>query len=261
MDTKGHKFELTTFSSPVWCDICEKFIWGLKEQGYQCAACDLVAHKKCRSGSLQCSAVKQPKKPSSATGGVSREMYLDAERVQETKNGDIYQIEVTGTVPVCHWHYREGDHLWAYDDKMSEKIEDIYKKSISKGETVATLGDITFDFDKMQSKKEGASKNKWLNRGTWFYTDDDDTVRPYTVDICNKLEKVFQDFEVKDKLETGTFEVRVDEKPVRVVNSVSGTKMTEFKQLRFSHNGNPEGRPAMRGWNGKVLYRCTVELK
>jgi len=221
----------------------------------------MVAHKKCRSGSIQCAKVKNPKKLTSATGGVSRELLLDAERVKDTKDGETYQIEVIGTVPVCHWHFREHDQLMPYDEEMSDKIEQIYKKSKSKGDTKATLNDITFDFDKMQSFKEGASKPKWLNRGIWFYTDDEGFVRPYSVDIGNKLETVYQKFEVKNELEKGTFEVQVDEKPQRVVNSVSGTKMTEFKQLRFTHGGNPEGRPTMRGWNGKVLYRCIVELK
>jgi len=145
--------------------------------------------------------------------------------------------------------------------RLLTKLKIYLKKTKAKGELKATLDDLIFDFEKLQSKKEGASKPKWLNRGLWFYTDDDNSVRPYTVDIGNKLELAYLEFEKSNQIATGNFDVQVDEKPPRFVKSVPGTNMTEFKQIRSTNGGNPEGRPTLRGYNGKILYRCFAELK
>jgi len=88
--------------------------------------------------------------------------------------------------------------------------------------------------------------------------DDNDKVQPYSVDIGKKLESAYLECEENGILESGTFEVEVDEKPPRVVQSIEGSKMREFKQIRFTAGGNPEGRAVMRGYNGAILYRCIL---
>jgi len=42
-----HDFHKKTFYSPVWCMVCQGFIWGLRNQGYGCSKCDVAVHSKC----------------------------------------------------------------------------------------------------------------------------------------------------------------------------------------------------------------------
>ena len=32
----AHNFVRKHFNKPTWCHFCQKFIWGLAKQGYQC---------------------------------------------------------------------------------------------------------------------------------------------------------------------------------------------------------------------------------
>jgi len=43
-----HFFKKTSFSHPVWCHTCFKFLWGLTNQGYECTSCSYVCHDKCK---------------------------------------------------------------------------------------------------------------------------------------------------------------------------------------------------------------------
>lgn len=51
MATRGkeHDFAVHTFTGPTFCVHCNRFIWGLVKQGYQCKNCNCAAHKDCAS--------------------------------------------------------------------------------------------------------------------------------------------------------------------------------------------------------------------
>lgn len=58
---KGHKFQVTSLRQFTFCSLCNSFIWGLWNQGYQCQVCTCVVHKRCYLNVItQCPGVKSP---------------------------------------------------------------------------------------------------------------------------------------------------------------------------------------------------------
>ncbi|KAG5448812.1 Calcium-independent protein kinase C [Clonorchis sinensis] len=58
---KGHKFQVTSLKQFTFCSLCNSFIWGLWNQGYQCQVCTCVVHKRCYLNVItQCPGVKSP---------------------------------------------------------------------------------------------------------------------------------------------------------------------------------------------------------
>eukprot|EP00730_Choanoeca_flexa_P005037 TRINITY_DN11866_c1_g11_i1.p1 TRINITY_DN11866_c1_g11~~TRINITY_DN11866_c1_g11_i1.p1 ORF type:complete len:1120 (+),score=308.76 TRINITY_DN11866_c1_g11_i1:214-3573(+) len=52
---RGHQFVVTTYKSPTYCAVCEKLIWGLYCQGWDCQNCGMHIHKdKDRFGFSKC---------------------------------------------------------------------------------------------------------------------------------------------------------------------------------------------------------------
>ncbi|BFU18250.1 diacylglycerol kinase, putative [Entamoeba histolytica HM-1:IMSS-B] len=42
-----HHLEITTFSSPTYCQICDELLVGFVQQGYRCSLCGMTCHSKC----------------------------------------------------------------------------------------------------------------------------------------------------------------------------------------------------------------------
>lgn len=51
---KSHRFKVKSFSQPVWCDSCRKYLWGVVRQGLQCIDCGYNTHKMCLDLVSQC---------------------------------------------------------------------------------------------------------------------------------------------------------------------------------------------------------------
>lgn len=49
-----HKFNITTFHTPIICLHCSKFLKGLIHQGYRCRVCEISVHRGCISSTGRC---------------------------------------------------------------------------------------------------------------------------------------------------------------------------------------------------------------
>ena len=43
----AHQFEVHSYSSPTFCDLCGSLLWGVIRQGLKCAECKANVHKRC----------------------------------------------------------------------------------------------------------------------------------------------------------------------------------------------------------------------
>ncbi|KXJ28158.1 uncharacterized protein LOC110231536 [Exaiptasia diaphana] len=69
---QAHSFKLHHYKQPKWCDICGKFMWGLKGQGMRCDICAMNVHQKCTKDAMkkECKA-PQPKQKAKPTKKLS----------------------------------------------------------------------------------------------------------------------------------------------------------------------------------------------
>lgn len=58
--TTDHKFNITTFETPLTCRHCSKFLKGLLHQGYKCKVCEICVHKGCISSTGRCKQIQPP---------------------------------------------------------------------------------------------------------------------------------------------------------------------------------------------------------
>jgi len=49
-----HSFELMTFTSFTYCDVCSKLLWGVAKQGYTCTKCGINVHENCKNTNTEC---------------------------------------------------------------------------------------------------------------------------------------------------------------------------------------------------------------
>jgi len=59
-----HSFELTTFKSFTYCNVCNKLLWGVVNQGYTCTKCGLNVHESCRNVPSLCNPNSEKKENS-----------------------------------------------------------------------------------------------------------------------------------------------------------------------------------------------------
>ncbi|KAI9251411.1 integral peroxisomal membrane peroxin-domain-containing protein [Phascolomyces articulosus] len=52
--TKFHRFKRKNFQGLVYCDYCEKLLWGLARQGVHCVECEYNCHEECSKMVVQC---------------------------------------------------------------------------------------------------------------------------------------------------------------------------------------------------------------
>jgi hypothetical protein len=167
----------------------------------------------------------------------------DAKDTQAGTSTREERILTYTSIPVPQWFFHENSLWHPYSEVISSKLEDTNKDHTY----MITIDDYQFDLAKMSSFKKGASKQKHLRRGTWFYKVNGNWV-PYDQTVCTLLESKWQKGEFKQ--------------PV-LINNENPKKFVEFKNNTFSQfkpNKPQATKEVQRGWNGMVRSRYTETI-
>jgi len=148
-------------------------------------------------------------------------------------------VKYTST-PVSQWFYHEAKMWHPYTDTTSSKIEEFFQKQGGQG--VATFDDYCFDFTKLVSFKKGASKQKHIRRGSWFFLEQGKWT-PYEPQVASLLETIWQKGEFVS--------VQVGKDPKKMVEYKNGC-FCQFEPSRAN-----QSRPVQRGWNGQIFETVT----
>ncbi|KAJ3196090.1 peroxisome- protein [Irineochytrium annulatum] len=96
-----HNFDVFTYSRPTYCDLCDKFLWGIVKQGCQCRDCGYNVHKKCQHlVATTCSGVRAPGVNNSNQGHFDTRHASD-----DDEDEDSYDSEVTMAASNQSAHY------------------------------------------------------------------------------------------------------------------------------------------------------------
>eukprot|EP00178_Gracilaria_changii_P011112 TRINITY_DN31913_c0_g1_i1.p1 TRINITY_DN31913_c0_g1~~TRINITY_DN31913_c0_g1_i1.p1 ORF type:complete len:155 (+),score=15.46 TRINITY_DN31913_c0_g1_i1:52-516(+) len=102
---KPHRFAETHFSTPTWCTVCKKFIWGItSKQGYECSGCTYRIHHRCKEAAekTNCDTRK------ANTG------------IKDHWEGELIVKEITGTEH--HFHVSSTLTIGEFKEGIAEKI-------------------------------------------------------------------------------------------------------------------------------------------
>ncbi|KAL3842272.1 hypothetical protein ACJMK2_020304 [Sinanodonta woodiana] len=73
MFSQPHRFEETTYTTPVYCDFCSQLLWGFVKTGMHCADCGYNCHEKCKpSVPKNCTKLKTVPDSSTSSSSISR---------------------------------------------------------------------------------------------------------------------------------------------------------------------------------------------
>jgi len=169
-------------------------------------------------------------------------------------DGSPFSLEVQPniSIPIPRWML--GDMY--LDSGTSTLVEAYYQKASSKL-PVITTGEYHWTVDFANNK---AQRRNWfgilveesLFRYTWFWTDDNDQLVPYTLSHALALEAGL----VNGKEE----KVFVNESEKKKVRWVKKEGVGEYRQYRLKFDAKPEGRKVFRGYFGKTLDLTPIPL-
>eukprot|EP01124_Arcella_intermedia_P003032 TRINITY_DN1164_c0_g1_i3.p1 TRINITY_DN1164_c0_g1~~TRINITY_DN1164_c0_g1_i3.p1 ORF type:complete len:241 (+),score=31.32 TRINITY_DN1164_c0_g1_i3:53-775(+) len=146
--------------------------------------------------------------------------------------------------PVVQWFFHENSTWIPYSSSVSAKIEALFQE---RSNTTANVDDFKFDFQRMISYKQSASKQKQLRRGSWFFQDKKSQWVPYDLNSANVLETIWQKGDFKAP-------VLISQDPRRFVEFKNG-QFTTYKP-----NKPQSLRLVRRGWEGKVTEVLTETM-
>eukprot|EP00045_Choanoeca_perplexa_P014380 m.168863 g.168863 ORF g.168863 m.168863 type:complete len:1106 (-) comp16659_c0_seq2:61-3378(-) len=97
---RGHQFMVSTYKSPTFCVVCDKLIWGLYCQGWDCQNCGIHLHKdKDRFGFSKCHTHLTEECPGKPEGKSKRSFLLGRNSRRKSRNKNNLAQDSNGSEP------------------------------------------------------------------------------------------------------------------------------------------------------------------
>jgi len=169
-------------------------------------------------------------------------------------------VHPKAAVPAMHWFYKIGREFIPFSKHESNILEALYQKYLLQNSKVLELSmglpseKWTIDFTNMRR-----TLRKWelftvfndeqpLIRGTWFWTDDNEKLLPYTAFHAASLETGFIEKNDTDKIWVNENERKKRRYVIKTEEGAFG-----YRQFRIKDDARPDGRIVKRGYDGKYL--------
>lgn len=81
-----HKFKVTTYNTPTFCDQCGSLLYGIYHQGLKCQACSMNVHKRCEANAAQLCGLDHTERRGRILVGLSVSFGRLTVEVKEAKN-------------------------------------------------------------------------------------------------------------------------------------------------------------------------------
>ena len=102
----GHQFQLFSSNQTTRCTVCDKILWGLYDQGYNCSLCQQSCHKICITNAERCTTGKSRSHTYDGVGdgGITKTTVMKRNPVKTCNTNSVIQNNKPTYIALCDYN-------------------------------------------------------------------------------------------------------------------------------------------------------------